>query len=112
MLFEVGQASYDLALIEWGGIDIVDRAGDRVVVTIEAPNFVDERGMLMGQGTFLAGVARGRTEVIVIAQDRLLQLVATVPEIADVVVTAFAARRRLLGEWAPAVVAAAEDARG
>jgi thioredoxin reductase (NADPH) len=100
VLFEVGQASYDFALILEGGIDIVDRAGDRVVVTIEAPNFVGELGMLMGQGTFLAGVARGETRVIVVAQDRLRDLVATVPEIADVVVTAFAARRRLLMEWA------------
>lgn len=100
VLFEVGQKSYDLALILHGVIDIVDRSGDRVVVTIEAPNFVGELGMLMGQGTFLAGVARGQTEVIVVAQDRLRELVATVPEIADVVVTAFAARRRLLMEWA------------
>ncbi len=100
VLFEVGQSSYDLALILRGGIDIVDRAGDRVVVTIEAPNFVGELGMLMGQGTFLAGVARGETEVAVVAQDQLRELVATVPEIADVVVTAFAARRRLLMEWA------------
>ncbi|WP_430448849.1 FAD-dependent oxidoreductase [Rhodophyticola sp.] len=100
VLFEVGQKSYDLALILRGVIDIIDRSDDRVVVTIEAPNFVGELGMLMGQGTFLAGVARGQTEVIVIAQDRLRELVATVPEIADVVVTAFAARRRLLMEWA------------
>ncbi len=100
VLFEVGQPSYDLALILRGGIDIVDRAGDRVVVTIEAPNFIGELGMLMGQGTFLAGVARGETEVVVVAQDRLRELVATVPEIADIVVTAFAARRRLLMEWA------------
>ena len=71
-----------------------------MVVTIEAPNFIGELGMLMGQGTFLAGVARGETRVVVVAQDRLRDLVATVPEIADVVVTAFAARRRLLMEWA------------
>ena len=99
VLFEVGQPGYDFFYLEQGSVDIVDRAGDRVVVTIHAPNFLGELGMLLGQGTFLAGVASQAVEAVVVPQGRLRELVAAVPEIGDAIVTAFAARRRLLIEW-------------
>lgn len=62
-------------------------------------NIVGELGMLTGQGTFLACEAREPSQVIVVPQPTVRELVATVPEISDVLVTAFAARRRLLIEW-------------
>lgn len=99
VFFELGQASYDFAYIEKGGINIVDRANDRTVVCIKKGQFVGEIGMLMGQRTFLAGVADTDTELIRISQKKIIELVAIVPEIGDVVVNAFAARRRLLMEW-------------
>ena len=99
VLFEVGQESYDLIYLERGSARIVDRAGDHVVVTIEAPNFLGELGMLMGQGTFLAGIAAEPTRIVRVDRERVRELMATVPEINDVLVTAFAARRRLLIEW-------------
>lgn len=99
VLFDVGQDSYDLSYIESGSVDIVDRSTGRAIVTIAALNVIGELGMLMGQGTFLAGVARERSQVIVVPQVTVRHLVATVPEISDAIVTAFAARRRLLIEW-------------
>ena len=99
VLFDVGQDSYDFVYVEEGAIEIIDRADDSVVVRIEAGNFVGELGMLMGQKTFLAGVACQESQIILVPQQTLRELVATVPEVADVVVTAFAARRRLLTEW-------------
>ncbi|MCG8457198.1 MAG: cyclic nucleotide-binding domain-containing protein, partial [Holophagales bacterium] len=99
VLFDVGQPSYDFVYVERGSVRIVDRAGDEVVVTIRAPNFLGELGLLMGQGTFLAGIAAEPSRVVVVPQQVLLERIATVPEISDVLVTAFAARRRLLIEW-------------
>lgn len=99
VLFDIGEDTYDLILVEEGAIDIVDRATDRPVVRIEAGNFVGELGMLMGQKTFFAAVSVAESRVVVVPQAVLRDLVATVPEIADIVVTAFAARRRLLMEW-------------
>ena len=99
VLFEVGQDSYDLCYIESGAIDIVDRTGDRAILCIKAGDFIGELGMLMGQKTFLSAIAAEKSRVIEVPQTRLRELVATVPEIADVIVTAFAARRRLLMEW-------------
>ena len=98
-LFGIGQDSYDWFYVLDGSIDIVDSAGDRTVVTIEAGAFLGELGMLMGQKTFLAAVARGSVEAIRVPQKRLRDLIATVPEVADTIVTAYAARRRLLIEW-------------
>lgn len=99
VLFDVGQDSYDFTYVERGHIDILDRAQNRTVVRIQAGNFVGELGMLTGQRTFLAGIAGVASEVIVVPQLRLRELIATVPEIGDTVVSAFAARRRLLMEW-------------
>lgn len=99
VFFDVGQDGYDFIQVLRGSVEIVDRTNDRVVATIEAPDFVGELGMLTGQGTFMAGIAGEDSHVIVVPQDELRGLVATVPEISDAIVTAFAARRRLLIEW-------------
>ncbi len=99
VLFEVGQEDYDLVYMHEGSVDIIDRAGDRVVVTIHAPNLIGELGMLAGQGTFLAGVACDDVQATIVPRASFLRLIATVPELSDLVVTAFAARRRLLIEW-------------
>ncbi len=99
VLFEVGQPGYDLIYIQSGSIDILDRSKDEIVVTIGEGNFVGELGMLMEQETFFAGVVRDPGSIILVEQDRLRSLVATVPEVSDVIVTAFAARRRLLLDW-------------
>ncbi|MEO1088901.1 MAG: cyclic nucleotide-binding domain-containing protein, partial [Acidobacteriota bacterium] len=99
VLFDVGEDGYDLTYLISGAVEIIDRACDTVVVTVEAPNFLGELGLLMGQGTFLAGVAREPAEAIVVPQERVLELIATEPELSDLLVTAFAARRRLLIEW-------------
>ncbi|MGB5809693.1 MAG: FAD-dependent oxidoreductase, partial [Polyangiales bacterium] len=99
VLFDVGQDGYDFVYVEEGSVNIVDRSDDRTVIRIEAGNFVGELGMLMGQKTFLAGVVTEDTKAIVVPQATLRVLVSTVPEIGDMVVTAYAARRRLLMEW-------------
>ncbi len=99
VLFDIGQDSYDFVYLEEGNVEIIDRANDRLVLRIEAGNFIGELGMLMGQKTFLAGVAGKESRVITVPLQRLKDLIATVPEVGDVVVTAFAARRRLLMEW-------------
>ncbi|MCR9142700.1 MAG: FAD-dependent oxidoreductase [bacterium] len=99
VLFEVDQDSYPLAYIERGAVSIVDRANDQVVSQVDAGDFVGEIGMLMGQRTFFAGVVSAAGSIIEVQPDALRELVATVPEVGDAVVSAFAARRRVLIEW-------------
>lgn len=99
ILFEVGQDGYDFIYIERGAVEVIDRAGDHVIICIGAGNFMGEIGMLMGQKTFLAARACEDGQAIFVDPKKLHHLVATIPEIGDAVVTAFAARRRLLMEW-------------
>ncbi len=99
LLFDVGNEGYDLFYLESGSIDIIDRSDGHTVVRVDAGHFLGELGMLMGQRAFLAGRARERTRAIVVPQQRLRELVRTIPEVGDVIVPAFAARRRLLMEW-------------
>lgn len=99
VVFEVGQDSYDFHHIISGSIDIIDRTDGHTVVTLSAPNFIGELGMLMGQRTFFACEVRETAEVITVPNASLRELIATNPEFSDLIVTAFAARRRLIMEW-------------
>ncbi|MCG8546004.1 MAG: FAD-dependent oxidoreductase [Alphaproteobacteria bacterium] len=99
VLFDLGQDSYDFIYIERGVVEIVDRADDRAVVRMESGSFLGELGMLMGQKPFFAAIGKEAGQIIVVPVATLRELVATVPEVGDVVVSSFAARRRLLMEW-------------
>ena len=99
VLFDLGQDSYDFIYIERGVVEIVDRADDRAVVRMEARSFLGELGMLMGQKPFFAAIGKEAGQIIVVPVATLRELVATVPEVGDIVVSSFTARRRLLMEW-------------
>ena len=99
MVFEAGQVMPDFVFFDSGTIEIVDPADDRVIVSMLAPDFIGDLGWLMGQRTALAARTREASEVWVIKNERLPELIATVPEISDVIVSMFAARRRLTTEW-------------
>ncbi len=99
VFFEVGQDSYDFAYILNGALNIVDRIKNKEVITIKQDQFVGELGLLMGQKTFLASIADCDTWLIRVAHKKIIELISTVPELGDVLVSAFIARRHLLIEW-------------
>ena len=88
LLWDAGDA-YDLYLVLAGGVMLVDRRDERVVVVVEAGDFVGELGMLMGQPAFLAGVAQAGTTLLRVRVADLSRLVATAAELGDVLLTAF-----------------------
>jgi thioredoxin reductase (NADPH) len=98
LLWDAGDA-YDFYLVLAGGVLLLDRRDDRVVIVIEPGDFVGELGMLMGQPAFLAGVALPDTTLLRVPVDDLSRLVATAGELGDVLLTAFDARRRALSRW-------------
>lgn len=97
--FEVGNQHYDFGYVVNGCINITDRINNQTIVSIKKGQFLGEIGMFMGQGAFLAGVAGESTTLLSIPRSRLLELTSTVPEFGELVVGAYAARRRLLMEW-------------
>jgi thioredoxin reductase (NADPH) len=98
LLWDAGDA-YDLYLVLAGGVSLVDRRDDRVVVVVEPGDFVGELGMLMSQPAFLAGVALPDSTLLRVPVDALSRLVATSAELGDMLLTAFDARRRMLSRW-------------
>ncbi len=97
--FEVGQDSYDFNYLLSGSLNIIDRTDGHTVITLTAPDMVGELGMLMGQRTFFAGEFAERSDIIHVSNVALRELIATNPEMSDIIVSAFAARRRLIMEW-------------
>jgi thioredoxin reductase (NADPH) len=111
VLWEGGEA-YDLYLVRAGGICLVDRRDDRVVVVVEPGDFVGELGMLMGQPAFLAGVSMADSTLLRVPVEDLSRLMATSVELGDLVLSAFDARRRMLTRWGEGgLVLAGDDDR-
>lgn len=98
VLWEGGE-SYDLYLVRTGGVCLVDRRDDRVVVVVESGDFVGELGMLMGQPAFLAGASMAETTLLRVDVEDLRRLIGTSVELGDLLLSAFDARRRLLTRW-------------
>ncbi len=99
VLFEIGQDSYDLAYVVKGAINIVDRNADKVILQIDEGNFMGEIGMLMGQKTFFAAVAKTDSTLLIMSLEKVRMLMASDPNFGDLLVSAFAARRKLLMDW-------------
>ena len=95
VVFDVGDDRYDFVLVERGSVDIVDRAAERTVVRIEPGLFLGELSLLMGQGSLYAAVVHDDARLVVVERSRFQELLRTSPEVADLVVPAFAARRRM-----------------
>lgn len=99
VVFGAGQILPDFVFFDSGTIDILDPSHGRVLFSMLAPGFIGDLSWMMGQRTRLSAVVSEPSEVWIIENERLKDLVATVPEISDVIVSMFAARRRLLAEW-------------
>ena len=111
VLWEGGE-SYDLYLVRAGGVCLVDRRDDRVVVVVEPGDFVGELGMLMGQPAFLAGVSMTKTTLLRVRVEDLRQIIATSVELGDLLLSSFDARRRMLTRWGEGgLVLAGDDDR-
>ena len=111
-LFEVGEGNLSFFLVDEGEVNIVNRLDDHVVVCVTAGSFVGELGMLMGHKAFLAAEAASDVVLHEICAEDLRELISTVPEIADCVVGAFAARRKMLidqGEGGISIVGDDDD---
>ncbi|CAA9565034.1 MAG: Thioredoxin reductase [uncultured Thermomicrobiales bacterium] len=106
VLFEVGDADFALVVVLSGRTEIVDRSegGERSVATSGPGQFEGELGLLTGQTMFAACVVREAGEVLMVPREAVRDIIATVPPLGDVLVTAMAARRQLLMRTAAATL--------
>ncbi len=99
-LFVEGQSSYDLIVILEGEADIVyaDPAteAETVIATHTAGRFLGALSLLTGQRTFLRGRMRSDGRVRRITSVEFRRLLASDPEIGDIMFEAFVARREII----------------
>ena len=109
LLFVEGQRSYDFLVILAGAVAIVGRSLERTSEVLIARHtrgrFLGELSLLTGERTTLAARADADgTVVLRITPQRFRDLMSTEPDIADIVFTAFVARREVLRTGAGAEV--------
>ena len=107
ILFRAGDASYDFIVVLEGEVDIVrpDREAESILATWGAGQFLGELNMLTRQRLFLTGRVRKAGRILVIPVEEFRRVMAVKPDVADVIFSAFFARRERLrmGEGARAV---------
>jgi thioredoxin reductase (NADPH) len=119
VLYGPGDKSYDLIVLDDASVEIVQPATqdepEESIVTHESGAFLGELNMLTGQAVYLiARVTRGG-RVHRIKPDGFRRVMAEDPELADVLLETFRARRRLLRDSSAArsleLVGSSMDAR-
>jgi thioredoxin reductase (NADPH) len=107
LLFEAGEASYDLFVLLEGEAEIVrfDRPDAVVIASYGPGGFVGELNLLTGQRRSLSCHVTAAGRVLVIAEAEFRRLMSARPALAETIFSALVARRELLrsGEGAQAI---------
>ena len=95
VLFRAGDPSNDFVVVLEGEVEMVDDfAGEaRTIAVFLASRFLGELNMLTGQGLYLSAVVREGGKVLAISRERLKEVVTEEPNLSDIILKAFLARR-------------------
>jgi thioredoxin reductase (NADPH) len=95
VLFRAGDTDNDFIVILEGEVEVVDDfAGEgRTIGVFLAGRFLGELNMLTGQAMYLTAVVREAGEVLAIPREKLKEVVTEEPNLSDVILKAFLARR-------------------
>ena len=98
VLFRAGDTQNDFIVILEGEVEVVDDfAGEaRTIGVFLAGRFLGELNMLTGQAMYLTAVVREGGEVLSITRERLKEIVTEEPNLSDVILKAFLARRKYM----------------
>src|SRR5215208_2305656 len=98
VLFRAGAIQNDFIVILEGEVGVVDDfAGEaRTIGVFLAGRFLGELNMLTGQAMYLSAVVREGGEVLAIPRERLKEVVTEEPNLSDIILKAFLARRSYL----------------
>jgi thioredoxin reductase (NADPH) len=99
-LFRVGDRNYKFYVVRSGQVEIRDEGGETPkIVRVHPPGeFTGDESQLSGTATLLSAVARGDCEVYEIPTEKLRQVWNRCPDLGDIILQAFIARRQLLLE--------------
>src|SRR6476646_3350765 len=99
-LFKVGERDFKFFVVKSGEVEIIDESGDAPkTVTVHRPGeFTGDVAQLTGSPAVVSAIARGDTEVYEMSAESVRQFLNTCPDLADIILQAFIARRQLLRE--------------
>jgi thioredoxin reductase (NADPH) len=106
VLFADGDETCPMIVVLSGRTEVIDTSErvERVLKSSGPGEFHAELSILTGQRVFVSGVVREPGEVLVIPPAAVREIVATIPELSDLLVAAFAARRQILMRSAAATL--------
>jgi len=95
VLFRAGDTQNDFFVVLEGEVEMVDDfAGEARTMGVMRPGrFVGDLNMLTGQPIYLSAVVRVGGEVLAISRERLKEVVTEEPNLSDIILKAFLARR-------------------
>src|SRR6478735_8689468 len=97
-LYRAGDATYDLYVVLAGKVEIIrpDVDGDVVIVEHESGGFLGELNLLTGQRVYLTARMQEAGRVLAIPPHEFRRLMASKPDLADLIFQELEARRELL----------------
>ena len=95
VLFRAGDISNDFVVVLEGEVEVIDDfAGEARTMGVMRPGrFLGDLNMLTGQPIYLSAVVREGGEVLAISRERLKEVVTEEPNLSDIILKAFLARR-------------------
>jgi thioredoxin reductase (NADPH) len=99
-LFEVGDRDFKFFVIKSGEVEILDESGETPkTVTVHRPGeFTGDVVHLTGRASVVSAVARVDCEVYEVSTEGVRQILNRCPDLGDLILQAFIARRQLLRE--------------
>ena len=99
-LFRIGDRDFKFHVVKSGAVEIISEAGEVPrTITLHGPGeFTGDVAELTGGPALVTAVARGECEVYEVSNEGLRTILNRYPEIGDVILRAFLARRQLLRE--------------
>ena len=99
-LFQAGDRGFKFFVVKSGEIEIVDDSGEapKTVAVHRKGGFTGDVAQLTGQPAVVSAVARTDGEVYAVSQEALRQILNQCPDLGDIILQAFIARRQLLRE--------------
>src|SRR5260370_12242369 len=97
-LFAVGERDMKFFVVKSGEIEIIDYSGDepKRVTVHRTGQFTGDVSHLTGAPAVVSAIARGRSEVLEFSGEALRRVLNQCPDLSDIILQAFIARRQLL----------------
>src|SRR5215204_7805138 len=95
VLFRAGDTSNDFFVILEGEVEVIDDFADeaRTLGIFHPRRFLGELNMLTGQAMYCSAMVHQDGKVLAIARERLKEVITEEPNLSDIILKAFLARR-------------------